>query len=300
MPTRPHLGDRSSVARAAPIRLQCRPGDAIRAWAATSTSITPPRAIEPLDPAVLATLPDAPRRSPTSAPIAPFPHALDVVIAKAASQQSHPVRRHAVLASLVPTRAAPYTGKQLVEIKQRALAIEGTTKSKGRADGAVHRSGLATLDALIHFARCGSTGRCDPSIAALAKHSRQNKSTLVDAIKRFEALGLITATRRWFKAFCKSAGQVVSRQITTSYTLCVEHIARIPIPDPRPGIFRRVIRTAVDAYLQDRRALRSGIRQLAATFRAMSGPFTHTGPVEDILSTPLFQEAAAGPAPLPD
>ena len=283
MPPRLHSVTRSAT------QIHCRPGTAIRASLATSTAIASTRSATSLDPTLLATIPDA----PVPFPVAPPPHALQATIAKVADQASHPVRKHAVLASLVLTRAAPYSAKDLTAIRTRAFAIEAATKSKGRADGAVKRSGLKTLDAMIHFARCGTTGRCDPSIATLARLSLQAPSTVVDAIKRLEALGLIKATRRWFKAFCKVANQVVSRQITTSYTLCVEAIYHTPIPAPLPAVYRRVLRTPVDTLLHHGRSMRSGIKRLSRALRTLASPSTSTASGEDIVCTPLFQALPA-------
>ena len=78
----------------------------------------------------------------------------------------------------------------------QAEALDRRTHEPGQHGGCLKRTGLAVFRALLFtFANC-LTGRCDPSFDTLARSAGVARSTLAVALKRLEATGLLTRTRR--------------------------------------------------------------------------------------------------------
>jgi DNA-binding transcriptional MocR family regulator len=62
--------------------------------------------------------------------------------------------------------------------------------------GCLKRTGLHLLRTLLFYFLNGHTGRCDPSLARLAKICGMARSTVVQALRRLEAAGIVTIVRR--------------------------------------------------------------------------------------------------------
>ncbi len=77
-----------------------------------------------------------------------------------------------------------------------AEAYDRRTKTPGSHGGAVKRTGLAVLKALLFGFHNVATGRCDPGYDALARVAGVARSTVAVALARLEAAGLIVRTRR--------------------------------------------------------------------------------------------------------
>jgi DNA-binding transcriptional MocR family regulator len=88
-----------------------------------------------------------------------------------------------------------------------AEALDRRTHQPGRHGGALRRTGLAVLKALV-FGFLGPGGRCDPSLEGLARLAGCTRSTVAEALKRLEAAGLVQRVARW-RAVAANGGLVV-------------------------------------------------------------------------------------------
>ena len=129
----------------------------------------------------------------------------------------HPVRSNAVCVDRNPTIWLPIDRNERARVIFTATAVEKKTKPKGRADGAVGRSGLVILAVLLQFASYSASGRCDPSLETIAARARCCVQTVISALDRLAAIGLISVTRRWLRYRDPRTGVVHSRQITNAY-----------------------------------------------------------------------------------
>ena len=187
----------------------------------------------------------------------------------------HPVRSNAVCVHRFPTMWVPLDRNARARLVFAAKAIEKKTKAKGRADGAIGRSGLVVLQVLLWYASLGSTGRCDPSLLSIADKARCCVQTVVSALDRLASIGLITVTRRWLRYRDPRTGVTHSRQITNGYTFA-SGSKRFWLPVLEP-INRSLTAT-------NRRTLRRGIAYFKNIFRQ---PGCAHKPA---ISTPLFNE----------
>ncbi len=95
-----------------------------------------------------------------------------------------------------------------------AEALDRRTHQPGRHGGDLKRTGLAVLKALV-FGFLGRGGRCDPSLGSLARMAGCARSTVIEALKRLEAAGLVRRVARW-RAVAANGGLVVL-QLSNSY-----------------------------------------------------------------------------------
>jgi len=97
----------------------------------------------------------------------------------------------------------------------RAEALDRRTHRPGQHGGVLKRTGLAVLKALV-FGFLGPGGRCDPSLENLARMAGCARSTVIEALKRLEAAGLVRRVARW-RAVAANGGLVVVRT-SNAYT----------------------------------------------------------------------------------
>jgi hypothetical protein len=97
-----------------------------------------------------------------------------------------------------------------------AECLDRRTHEPGRHGGALKRTGLAVLKALLFGFHNLATGRCDPSLESLARMAGCARSTCAAALKRLEAAGLVRRIGRW-RAVAANGGLVVVRT-SNAYT----------------------------------------------------------------------------------
>ncbi len=147
-----------------------------------------------------------------------------------------------------------------------AEAYDRRTKTPGSHGGAVKRTGLAVLKALLFGFHNVATGRCDPGYDALARLAGVARSTVAVALARLEAAGLIVRTRRqagavrFTNAYAFKASETAwsdSRPQTTTKPLEQSKTAKTgPRQDGAPNVSNRV-RALLDAL--ERRERRLGL-----------------------------------------
>lgn len=225
-------------------------------------------------------------RSPAPPPIditRAQPHAIPDTVPRArrtshddrpAATHRHPVRANAVCITANPTLWISLDRNQRASLLFIAEQIERKTKSKGRTDGAVGRSGLVILRVLLWYAGLSKSGRCDPALTTIASKARCCVQTVVSALDRLAGIGLVSVTRRWLRVRDPASGVMVSRQITNGYHFPTG-AARFWLPELAP-ITRSVTATS-------RRTLRRGVAYFQSLFQR------HAGTSEPLLATPLFQ-----------
>jgi hypothetical protein len=106
-----------------------------------------------------------------------------------------------------------------------AEALDRRTHQPGRHGGVLRRTGLAVLKALV-FGFLGPGGRCDPSLESLARLAGCARSTVIEALKRLEAAGLVRRVARW-RAVAASGGLVVV-QLSNAYLFPMADTAQKP------------------------------------------------------------------------
>ncbi len=77
-----------------------------------------------------------------------------------------------------------------------AEKLDAKTHQPGQHGGCLKRTGLQVLKVLIFHFHNVHCGRCDPSLETIAKAAGMAKSTVVKALKRLEAAGIIERIRR--------------------------------------------------------------------------------------------------------
>lgn len=116
-----------------------------------------------------------------------------------------------------------------------AEALEQRTHQAGKHGGMIGHSGLIVLRCLLFDFLNMTSGRLDPSYAAIAEKTRLARSAVIEAVKRLVGAGLIERTRRLIrervKAWCELAGRVMwfwrTRQTSNAYRV------NFPLPDRR-------------------------------------------------------------------
>jgi hypothetical protein len=107
-----------------------------------------------------------------------------------------------------------------------AEALDRRTHQPGKHGGALKRTGLAVLKALVFGFHNSATGRCDPSLDSLARMAGCARSTCTEALKRLEAAGLVRRIARW-RAVAANGGLVVV-QLSNAYLFPMADAAQKP------------------------------------------------------------------------
>ena len=131
----------------------------------------------------------------------------------------------------------PITKEDRMRVWQAAEALEQRSHQAGKHGGMIGHSGMIVLRCLLFDFLNTTSGRLDPSYAAIAEKTRLGRSVVIEAVKRLVGAGLIQRTRRLIrervKAWCELAGRVMwfwrTRQTSNAYRV------NFPLPD-RPKL----------------------------------------------------------------
>src|SRR4051794_36248082 len=98
--------------------------------------------------------------------------------------------------SVKTVQFTPLPKREALKLWHRARDFDRQTKEKGCHGGAVGHMGLQVLNTLIFDFLNYSSGRLDPSYAAIARKANVCERTVADALKRLGDLRIITWIRR--------------------------------------------------------------------------------------------------------
>jgi Helix-turn-helix domain len=136
-----------------------------------------------------------------------------------------------------PVQFAPMSRKAAAKIWHKARAWDRGTRQSGRHGGIIGRTALAVLYTLAFDFLNHRTGRCDPSLDAIAAKAGCCRRTVVNALARLRDLGLL-AWRRRCEEGRDDKGRFRLRQRTNAYALLPPSQWRgyrdndLPPPDP--------------------------------------------------------------------
>lgn len=112
-----------------------------------------------------------------------------------------------------------------------AEAYDRGTHATGAHGGELKRTGLAVLRAIANRFHNRASGRCDPSLAAVARAAGVARSTAAVALARLRAAGFLDWTRRGVTVSRRVRGVTMNlfAQVTNAYRLATKPpVARIP------------------------------------------------------------------------
>lgn len=116
-----------------------------------------------------------------------------------------------------PVQFAAMTKKAAVRLWHRARDYDRGSHQPGRHGGAVGPSAMQVLHALIFDFLNATTGRLDPSYAAIARKAGVCERTVATALARLRDLGILTWVRRCAESW--QDGRFVLAQETNAYGL---------------------------------------------------------------------------------
>jgi hypothetical protein len=117
-----------------------------------------------------------------------------------------------------PVRFTPLSRKQAARLWHQARRWDRETRQPGRHGGIIGRTALAALYALLFDFLNHRTGRCDPSLEAIAAKAGCCRRAVVDALARLRDLGLLSWQRRCEETR-DAEGRFRLRQRTNAYGL---------------------------------------------------------------------------------
>lgn len=135
-----------------------------------------------------------------------------------------------------PVRFVPISKEEKLRRWRKAERLDETSHQKGRHGGALGRVALNVLRVLLFRFLNTTTGRLDPSVAAIAEAAHCSQRAAFAALKKLRGLGLIHWQRR-AEAATDSRGGFLLRQITNAYAILAPaywRIGREPPPEPPP------------------------------------------------------------------
>ena len=142
----------------------------------------------------------------------------------------------------------PLDRNQIARILFLAECLERRTKPAGRRNGVVSQVGLAVLRCLLLGFLNRSTGQCDPSYTTLQCKTGFCRDTIAAALKRLEATGLLTVTRRLVRQRVHRISPitgfpetvVTTTQATNAYAMAQPgaYADALPVPEPRRRPFQ--------------------------------------------------------------
>src|SRR5438128_4305018 len=119
--------------------------------------------------------------------------------------------------TLKPVQFTPMPKKEAVKLWPRARDFDRQTHTPGKHGGALGPSGLQVLHVFLFDFLNYTTGRLDPSYAAIARKANVCERTVADALKRLGELRIITWIRRCSEEWIN--GRYVRKQKTNAYSL---------------------------------------------------------------------------------
>jgi DNA-binding MarR family transcriptional regulator len=151
---------------------------------------------------------------------------------------TRPTRRQRRGSTLEPVKFRPLDRNQRARLIFLAERLDAQTKKKGKHGGCLKRTGLQVLRVLLFHFHNVATGRCDPSLDTLAAAAGMARSTVVDALKRLEAAGILERIRR--ARWIRQDGRKRCVQWSNAYRLNVPTCYRqnegdFALPPPAPA-----------------------------------------------------------------
>ena len=129
-------------------------------------------------------------------------------------------------------RFEPMPKKAAVKLWHRARDFDRATHQAGKHGGALGRTALAVLQALIFDFLNYRTGRLDPSYEAIAAKAGVCVRSVATALKRLRELGILNWVRRCIES--KRDGRFMLEQETNAYAVLPESQWRGYRPPPEP------------------------------------------------------------------
>ena len=132
----------------------------------------------------------------------------------------------------------PMPKKKAVQLWHRARDFDRRTRRQGKHGGAVGHAALQVLHALIFDFLNYTSGRLDPSHAAIARKANVCERTVRNALARLKSLGILNWVRRCAESWRE--GRFVLEQETNAYAVlpCAQwrgYSAPPEAPPPAPG-----------------------------------------------------------------
>jgi DNA-binding MarR family transcriptional regulator len=107
-----------------------------------------------------------------------------------------PNRRQRRGSTLDPVKFRPLNREQRARLIFLAERMDANTREPRKHGGCLKRTGLQVLRILLFHFHNVASGRCDPSLDTIAKAAGMARSTVVAALNRLEAAGIIERIRR--------------------------------------------------------------------------------------------------------
>src|SRR3954470_11304241 len=168
-----------------------------------------------------------------------------------------------------PVQFTPLPKKAALQLWHRARDFDRQTHLPGKHGGAIGPSGLQVLHVFLFDFLNYTTGRLDPSYAAIARKANVCERTVADALKRLGDLRIITWIRRCSEGWIN--GRYFRKQLTNAYCLLpagwLGYTAPPEMAPPHPSCWGKVavmpsIHEAAVIELQESGDRRSAIRTL--------------------------------------
>src|SRR3954451_13134589 len=96
----------------------------------------------------------------------------------------------------LPVISQPIPRKKAAAIWNKARRLDMKASRKGRHGGMIGRSALTVLSVLIFDFLDYTSGRLDPSHAAIARKARMCERTIAKALQKLKTLGTLVSLRR--------------------------------------------------------------------------------------------------------
>jgi hypothetical protein len=129
-------------------------------------------------------------------------------------------------------RFQPLPKKAATRLWHRARDFDRQTRRPGHHGGAVGHTALQVLHALIFDFLNYTSGRLDPSYAAIARKANVCERTVANALKRLRELGILNWVRRCLESW--QGGRFVLEQETNAYAVLPATQWRGYRPPPEP------------------------------------------------------------------
>jgi hypothetical protein len=158
-----------------------------------------------------------------------------------------------------PVHFTSITRKQATAIWHKARRLDMRTSRKGRHGGMIGRSALAVLSVLIFDFLDYSSGRLDPSHAAIARKARMCERTVATALQKLKILGILNWLRRCHEE--RGPWGVRFKQDTNAYVITAPSILTMDDPPPPEPHEWGAVPCLPDAMTQAVEAMRNGDRR---------------------------------------
>jgi DNA-binding transcriptional ArsR family regulator len=128
-------------------------------------------------------------------------------------------RRQRRSSTLEPVKFRPLDRNQRARLIFLAERLDANTRKPRQHGGCLKRTGLQVLRVLLFHFHNVANGRCDPSLDTIAAAAGMARSTVVEALKRLEAAGILERIRR--ARWIRQAGRKRCVQWSNAYLLNV-------------------------------------------------------------------------------